>query len=60
MAYFFRDIHEHSPGAAERTDNAVEDAEDFDPVDDGADIPADEEDPFGELLGEAEPAENGE
>lgn len=61
MAYFFRDIHEHSPGAAERTDNSVDDAEDYDdPSEDGSDLPADAEDPFGDLLAEAEPAENGE
>lgn len=57
MAFFFRDVHEHSPGAAERTDNAVEDAEDSEPAEDGADFhAAEEEDPFGEFLGEAEPA----
>ena len=56
MAYFFWDIHEHSPGAAERTDNSLEDTEDSAPAEDGTDLPVDEEDPFGEFLGEAAPA----
>lgn len=72
MAYFFRDIHEHSPGAAAKTDSTADDtetpdpvtdeagfvAEEADSVTDSADHPADYEDPFGELLGEAEPATN--
>lgn len=78
MAYFFRDIHEHSPGAAAKTDSAAEGEENpdpvteeadsvtdeagfvteaADPVTEGADIPADEDSPFDEFLGEAEPAE---
>lgn len=56
MAFFFRDVHEHSPGAAERTDSAVEDAEDSDPVEEGTDATAEGEDPFGEFLGDAVPA----
>ena len=56
MSYFFRDVHENSPGAAEMADNAVEDAEDADPVEEGTDLPVDGEDPFGEFLGEAVPA----
>ena len=64
MAYFFRDIHEHSPGAAAKTDSAADGTEtpdsgteEADSVTDGPDFPADEEDdPFGEFLAEAEPA----
>ena len=49
--------HEHSPGAAAKTDSAADVTEEADSVTDGPDFPADEEDdPFGEFLAEAEPA----
>ena len=50
QAYFYRDIHEHYPSTAAKTDSAAETAE-------NTDIPVDEEDPFDEFLTEAEPAE---
>lgn len=56
MAYFFRDIHENSPGAAAKTDSAAETAEDPAPAEEDADIPVEEENPFDEFLGEAVPA----
>jgi hypothetical protein len=49
MGYFFRDIHETSPGVAAKTDRAGDDTEE-------ADLPVDEDQPFDEFLGDAEPA----
>lgn len=70
MAYFFRDVHEHSPSAAAKTDSAAGDTENPDPVTEeagfvteeaepvteGTDIPVDEDSPFDEFLADAEPA----
>ena len=70
MGYFFRDIHENSPGAAAKTDGAADVTETPDPVTEdggfvteeadsvteGNDLPVEEDSPFDEFLGEAEPA----
>lgn len=59
MAYFFRDIHEHSPGMIPAHETLAEDQdEDLDEADEEeATIPVDEESPFDEFLAEAEPAQ---
>lgn len=70
QAHFFRDIHETSPGVAAKTDGAADVTENPDPVTEeggfvteeadsvteDASIPAEEDSPFDEFLGEAVPA----
>lgn len=62
MAHFFRDVHEHNPSMASVTENPDSVSVDDDLVISEADsvtevdIPADEDSPFDEFLGEAVPA----
>jgi hypothetical protein len=50
MAYFFRDIHEHSPSAAAMTDNAAGEEKPTEQPVESTDFPADAEDPFDEFM----------